>query len=198
MSSSPYNNPLHNSSFSETIPDLKDILFRSDIDSGTLTPTWMLKMDDVFEDISEMDVDGGKMFNPCFGFKMFARRQVSGYRMTQNYANSRIHHSRIWFVVPLDNSTPTLFNYMHNGKIIESTSIVRLINIGGEEYNQIMWQATFENSHLEHVEIIRDYVMIALSVSTGEQKVFKYNKDGTKGGQAVSKYDYSTNTGTSE
>ena len=194
----PYNNPLHNTSFSEPVPDIKDILFHSDMDSGTLTPTWMLKIDDVFEDMSEMEVGGETTFNPCFGFKMFARRQVSGYRLTQNYANSRVHHSRIWFVVPLDNSTPTLFNYMHNGKIIESTSIVRLINIGGEEYNQIMWQATFDNSHLEHVEIIRDYVMIALSVSTGEQKVFKYNKDGTKGGQAVSSYDYATNTGEKE
>ncbi|MDP2193641.1 MAG: hypothetical protein Q8K36_03870 [Alphaproteobacteria bacterium] len=194
----PYNNPLHNTSFSEPVPDLKDILFHSDMDSGTLTPTWMVKLDEVFKEMTSIEVDGGKEYNPCFGFKMFARRQISGHRLTQNYANARVHHSRIWFVVPLDNSTPTLFNFMHNGKIIDTTSIVRLIHIGGETYNQIMWQATFKESHLEHVEIIRDFVMFSLSVSTGEQKVFKYNYDGTKGGQAVSSFDYVTNTGAAE
>lgn len=189
-----YNNPLHNTSFNEAIPDLKEILFHSDMDSGTYTPTWMLEMDDIFE--SEIIVahdDTGK-FTPCFGFKMAARRQISGYRLTQNYANSRVHHSRIWFVVPLDQATPSLFIKLHDGTIIEKTKIIRMLNIGGE-FNKLAWEATFDNSHLEHVEIIRDYVLIALSVAAGEQKVFKYDVKGTLKGQAVSTYDYMTNTG---
>lgn len=190
-----YNRPLHNNSFSEPVPRLEDILFHSDMDSGTYTPTWMLRMDDIFSSDIQVDDDDAKdKFTPCFGFKMFARRQISGYRLTQNYANSRVHHSRIWFVVPLDKSTPSLFIKMHDGKIITKTTIVRLMNIGGE-FNKRAWKASFDNSHLEYVEIIRDFVLIALSVAAGEQMVFKYKVDGTLEGQSVSSYDYSNNTG---
>lgn len=190
----PYNSPLHNTAFSEPVPDLKDILFHSDMDSGTLTPTWMLKIDDIFKDNSEIEVDSEKVFTPCHGFKIFARRQVSGYRLTQNYVNARVQHGRIWFVIPLDKSLPTLYNYMHSGKILESTSIVRLMHIG-DAYNLIAWQATFANSHLEYVEIIRDYVVISLAVATGEQKVVQYGVDGKKKGQSISSFDYMSNTG---
>lgn len=189
-----YNNPLNNTSFNEPIPDLKEILFHSDMDSGTYTPTWMLKMDEIFESNVEVSHDDVGLFTPCFGFKMAVRRQISGYRLTQNYANSRVHHSRIWFVVPLDKSAPSLFIKLHNGAIIEKTKIIRMLNIGGE-FNKLAWEATFDNSHLEHVEIIRDYVLLALSVAAGEQKVFKYDKTGQLQGQAVSTYDYMTNTG---
>ncbi|CAO4836273.1 MAG: hypothetical protein NEHIOOID_01382 [Holosporales bacterium] len=190
-----YNNPLHNSSFNESVPDLKDILFQSDMDAGTYTPTWMLCMDEIFSSTIEVDGEDTKdKFTACFGFKMFARRQISGHRLTQNYANSRVHHSRLWFVVPLEKSTPSLFIKLHDGTIIKKTTIVRMLNIGGE-FNKRAWKASFDNAHLEHVEIIRDYVLIALSVAAGEQTVFKYKVDGTLEGQAVSSYDYMTNTG---
>ena len=189
-----YNNPLNNTSFNEPIPDLKEILFHSDMDSGTYTPTWMLEMDELFESEIVVDHKDTGLFIPCFGFKMAVRRQISGYRLTQNYANSRVHHSRIWFVIPLDKATPSLFIKLHDGKIIVKTKIIRMMNIGGE-FNKIAWEATFDNSHLEHVEIIRDYVLIALSVAAGEQKVFRYNVKGIQEGQAVSTYDYMTNTG---
>ncbi|MBP9752573.1 MAG: hypothetical protein KBD31_02020 [Proteobacteria bacterium] len=190
-----YNNPLGSSAFSESIPDLKDILFQSDVDSGTYTPTWMLRLDEIFESTIEVQDDDAKdKFTPCFGFKMATRRQISGNRLTQNYASSRVHQSRIWFVVPLDQSTPSLFIKLHDGTIITKTSLVRMMNIGSL-FNKVSWKATFEDSHLEHVEIIRDYVLIALSVGTGEQKVFKYKADGALEGQAVSSYDYMTNTG---
>lgn len=190
-----YNSPMHNSSFSEPIPDLKDILFQSDMDSGTYTPTWMLSMDEIFSSTIEVDGESAKdKFTACFGFKMFARRQISGHRLTQNYANARVNHSRLWFVVPLERSTPSLFIKLHDGTIIEKTTIVRMMNIGGE-FNKRAWKASFDNAHLEHVEIIRDYVLIALSVAAGEQTVFQYNVKGTLEGQAVSSYDYMTNTG---
>lgn len=190
-----YNSPMHNSSFSESVPDLKDILFQSDMDSGTYTPTWMLCMDEIFSSTIEVDGEDAKdKFTACFGFKMFARRQISGHRLTQNYANSRVHHSRLWFVIPLEKSTPSLFIKLHDGTIIKKTTIVRMLNIGGE-FNKRAWKASFDNAHLEHVEIIRDYVLIALSVAAGEQTVFKYKVDGTLEGQAVSSYDYMTNTG---
>ena len=190
-----YNNPLNNTSFNEPIPDLKEILFHSDMDSGTYTPTWMLRMDEIFNDqLLEPNHDNKKFFTPCFGFKMAVRRQISGFRISQNYANSRVHHSRIWFIVPLNKSTPSLFIKLHDGTIIEGTTIIRMMNIGSK-FNQLAWQATFSDSHLEHVEIIRDYVLVALSVTTGEQKVFRYDEKGKLLGQSVSSYDYLTNTG---
>ena len=190
-----YNNPLQNNSLNESVPDLKDILFHSDTDSGTYSPTWMIRMDEIFSSTIEVQDDDAKdKFTTCFGFKMAAKRQVSGYRLTQNYSNSRVHHSRIWFIAPLDKSTPSLFIKLHDGTIIKKTTIVRMMNIGAE-FNKLAWKATFDSSHLEHVEIIRDYVLIALSVSAGEQKIFKYKVDGTLEGQAVSSYDYATNTG---
>jgi hypothetical protein len=189
-----YNNPLNNTSFDEQIPDLKEILFHSDMDSGTYTPTWMLEMDEIFKSDIVVDHDDTGKFTPCFGFKMFARRQISGYRLTQNYVNSRVHHSRIWFVVPLDAAAPSLFIKLHDGTIILKTKIIRMMNIGAE-FNKLAWEATFDDSHLEHVEIIRDYVLLGLSVAAGEQKVYKYDVKGKPAGQTVSTYDYMKNTG---
>jgi hypothetical protein len=181
--------------FQEPVPKLDEILFHDAQLHGTETPQWMLRMDEIFESTIEVQVDDAKTnYTQCYGYKMHAKRHVSGSRLTQNYVSSSCHHSRIWFVIPLDKSTPSLFIKLHDGTIITKTQIVRLANIGSE-FNKPLWQASFDESHLEYVEIIRDYVLIALSIKAGEQKVFKYKTDGTLEGQAVSSFDYSTNTG---
>ncbi|CAO5677985.1 MAG: hypothetical protein HEEMFOPI_01209 [Holosporales bacterium] len=179
----------------EPAPKLEEVLFQDALIHGTETPQWMLRLDEIFESTIEVQVDEGKTnYTTCFGFKMHAKRQISGSRLTQHFISSSCNHSRIWFVVPLDKSTPSLSIKLHDGTIIKKTCIVRLGNIG-TEFNKPLWQATFEEANIEYFEIVRDYVLFSVSVNAGEQKIFQYTPDGKLKGQSVSSYDYSTNTG---
>ncbi len=153
------------------------------------TPTWMILIDDLMSSSIENFEDHAELY----GWYAEQARITEGSGANNLFSTSAVQHSNVVVVIPNNIYGPTLEFKMNSGANIAKIHIVRLGNYGDLKLS--MQEITYTNCRIESMQQELDRLILTFRPETRENKVIKYKQDGTKEGQAVTKYDYTTGAG---
>lgn len=153
------------------------------------TPEWMIQIDDLLSSTIE-NFEG---FADLLGWHAEQARLTKGRTANQLFSTAAVQHSNVLIVLPAGIYIPTLETKMNSGANIALIKIVRLANIGDLKVS--LQEIEYTNCKIDSMEQHLDEIVISFRPETRQNTIFKYKQDGTKEGQAVSKYDYTTGAG---
>lgn len=153
------------------------------------TPEWMIKIDDLLSSTIEK-FEG---FADLYGWHAEQARLTKGSPASQLYSTAAVQHSNVLIVLPAGIYIPTLETKMNTGANIALIKIVRLANVGDLKVS--LQEIEYTNCKIDSMEQQLDEVIISFRPEARQNTIIKYAQDGSKKGQAVSKFDYSKGTG---
>lgn len=152
------------------------------------TPEWMIQMDSFLSS----SVEGFDNFAELYGWSAEQARLTKGNTADQFFSTASVQHSNIIVVLPAGIYIPTLETKMNMGSNIALIKIVRLSNNG--DTKQSNQEIEFTNCKIESMRQELDKIIVSFRPETRQNKIIQYGQDGSKMGQAVTKYDYTTGT----
>lgn len=153
------------------------------------TPEWMIQIDDLLSSTIENFEDYGELY----GWYAEQARLTQGNTGSQLITTAAAQHSNVLIVLPAGIFIPTLETKMNTGANIALIKIVRLANVGDLKVS--LQEIEFTNCKIETMQQQLDEIIISFRPESRQNTIIKYKQDGSKEGQAVSKFDYTTSTG---
>jgi type VI protein secretion system component Hcp len=157
--------------------------------SGTATPEFMVKMDDILSSSSSY---GGGKFAELLWFHSVEERVTAGHAGGDLRGTSTVVHSLVVLHMASDYWTPVLRQKMRNGDNIKEIDIVRLMNLGDGSENKEHQKTTFTDSKIDRVEEFPDRIIVSIRVKTRKDEVVKVDQDSKPKGKAASDWSYAT------
>lgn len=152
------------------------------------TPEWMISIDDLLSS----SIENFETFSELYGWFAEQARLTKGYTSDQFFSTASVQHSNVIIVLPAGIYIPTLESKMNMGANIALIKIVRLSNNG--DVKQSNQEIEFTNCKIESMRQELDNIIISFRPETRQNTIIQYGQDGTKLGQAVTKFDYTTGT----
>ena len=153
------------------------------------TPEWMIKIDDLLSSTIEK-FEG---FADLYGWHAEQARLTKGRLANQLFSTAAVQHSNVLIVLPLGIYIPMLETKMNSGGNIALIKIVRLANVGDLKVS--LQEVEYTNCKIDSMEQQLDEVIISFRPEARQNTIIKYAQDGSKKGQAVSKFDYTKGVG---
>lgn len=153
------------------------------------TPEWMIQIDDLLSSTIE-NFEG---FSELYGWYAEQGRLTKGRTANQLFSTAAVQHSNVLIVLPAGIFIPTLETKMNSGANIALIKIVRLANVGDLKVS--LQEIEYTNCKIDSMQQQLDEIIISFRPETRQNTIIKYKQDGSKEGQAVSKFDYTTGAG---
>jgi hypothetical protein len=153
------------------------------------TPEWMISIDDLMNSTIENFEDHAELF----GWYAEQSRITEGSAANNLFSTATVQHSNVIIVIPNNIYGPTLEFKMNSGANIAKIHIVRLSNVG--DLKVPLQEINYTNCRVESIQQELDKLIISFRPETRENTVIKYKQDGSKEGQAVTKFDYTKGSG---
>lgn len=153
------------------------------------TPEWMVAIDDLLSST----IDGFDKACELFGWHAEQARITTGSTANQLFTTATVQHSNVSIIIPMGIFVPTLETKMTTGANLASIKISRIANITDQKVP--LQEIEYTNCKIDAIQQQLDRVVISFRPETRTNTVYKYKQDGSKEGQAVSKYDYTTAKG---
>ena len=153
------------------------------------TPEWMIQIDDLLSST----IEKFEKFSELYGWSAEQGRLTKGHTSNNLFSTAAVQHSNVRIVLSAGIFIPTLDTKMNTGANISLIKIVRLANVGDMKVS--LQEIEYKNCKIESMEQQLDHLIISFRPETRQNKIIKYKQDGSKEGQAVSKFDYTKGTG---
>jgi len=152
-------------------------------------PEWMIKIDDLLSST----ITNLEAYSELLGWHAEQARLTKGRVGGQLFSTAAVQHSNVLIVMPAGIYIPTLETKMNTGANIGLIKIVRLANIGNLKVS--LQEIEFTNCKIDSMEQQLDEIIISFRPAARKNTIIQYKQDGSKKGQAVSKFDYTTGAG---
>lgn len=153
------------------------------------TPEWMIAIDDLLSST----VEGFDKACELLGWYAEAGRITTGNTANQLFTTATVQHSNVVIVIPNGIFGPTIEVKMNTGANLALIKISRIANITDQRVP--LQEIEYTNCKIETIQQQLDRLVVTFRPETRQNTVYKYKQDGSKEGQAVSKYDYTTAKG---
>jgi hypothetical protein len=157
--------------------------------NSVTTPEWMISIDDLLSST----IEGFEDCSELYGWFAEQGRLTKGRSGNQLFSTAAVQHSNVLIVLPAGIFIPTLETKMNTGSNLALIKIVRLANM--TDLKVSLQEIEYTNCLIDSMEQQLDNIVISFRPETRQNTIFKYKQDGSKEGQAVSKFDYTTGAG---
>lgn len=162
--------------------------------SHVALPEWMVMIDDLLSSTVDGAPDGtdADLTQCCelLGWYSEQARLTKGNTANQLFSTAAVQHSSVLIAIPIGDYVASLENKMNSGANIAAIKLIRLANI--TDLKVPLQHIIYTNCRIESTQQQLDRFVLSFRPETRQNTIVQYNQDGTKKGNNVSYFDYTT------
>lgn len=162
--------------------------------SHVSTPEWMVMIDSLLSSsIEGTPLGTGANLKKCtelLGWYSEQARLTQGNTANQLFSTAAVQHSSVIIVIPTGDYIASLETKMYTGANIAAIKLIRLANI--TDLKVPLQYITYTNCRIESTQQQLDKFILSFRPEKRQNTIVQYHQDGTKKGNNVSYFDYTT------